>query len=89
MSGQPQTRDVRADDLVWRLARDRVPVRRVGDHGDTAAVDLLGAAAVVWVGADVPLNRMNWPRTPELDVETVTDTIDLLVTGAGWCPPRE
>ena len=81
MSGQSQTRYVRADDLVWRLARDRVLVRRVGDHGDAAAVDLLGAAAVVWVAAEAPSTLEELAVDTELEVSTVTDTIDLLVTG--------
>jgi hypothetical protein len=86
MSGQPPTRYTRADDLVWRLARDRVLLRRVGDHGETAAVDLLGAAAVVWVAAEEPLSPDELAVDTELDVETVTDTIDLLVTGR-WLVP--
>jgi hypothetical protein len=83
MSGQPQTRYVRADDLVWRLARDRVLVRHVGDHGETAAVDLLGAAAVVWVAAEVPLTPDELSVDTELATETLNEAIDLLVTG-GW-----
>jgi hypothetical protein len=86
MSGQPSTRFVRADDLVWRLARDRVLVRRVGDHGDSAAIDLLGAAAVVWVASEVPLSPEELAADTELDIETVTDTIDLLITGR-WLVP--
>jgi hypothetical protein len=81
MSGPSPTRYTRADDLVWRLARDRVLVRRVGDYGDTAAVDLLGAAAVVWVAAEEPLTPAELAAETELDVETVADSVALLVEG--------
>ena len=41
---------VRCPQVVWRLGPDRVVVRRIGGE----ALDLLGAAAVVWVGLDGP-----------------------------------
>lgn len=44
----------RAPDVVWRLGPDRVLVRRIGDHGDDAAAELMGAAALVWVALDEP-----------------------------------
>jgi hypothetical protein len=44
----------RAPGLVWRLATDRVLVRRVGARGEGAALDLLGSAALVWVALDAP-----------------------------------
>jgi hypothetical protein len=81
MSGPTSTRYTRADDLVWRLARDRVLVRRVGDHGDTAASDLIGAAAVVWVAAEEPLTLEELATETELDSATLTDSIALLVEG--------
>ena len=81
MSGQPPTRYVRADDLVWRLARDRVLVRRVGDHSDAAAIDLLGAAAVVWVAAEEPLTSDELAAETELSPATIADSIELLVGG--------
>ena len=81
MSGPTPTRYVRADDLVWRLARDRVLVRRVGDHGDTAAIDLLGAAAVVWVAAEQPLTPDELAVETELTTDTVAESIALLTAG--------
>ena len=81
MSGQSPTRYVRADDLVWRLARDRVLVRRVGVHGDTAAIDLLGAAAVVWVAAEEPLTPDALAAETELSGDAIAESIELLVDG--------
>ena len=81
MSGQPPTRYVRAADLVWRLARDRVLVRRVGDHSDSAAIDLLGAAAVVWVAAEDPLTADELAAETELGADTIAESIELLVDG--------
>jgi Coenzyme PQQ synthesis protein D (PqqD) len=40
----------RRDDVLWRLGRDQVVVRRVGADG----LDLSGAAAMVWVALDEP-----------------------------------
>ena len=45
----------RAPGVVWRLGPDRVLVRRIGAHGDDAAADLLGEAALVWIALDEPL----------------------------------
>jgi hypothetical protein len=81
MRGTSPIRYTRCDDLVWRLARDRILLRRVGDHGDTAAVDLLGAAAVVWVAAEEPLTPEQLAAETELDAATVDDSIALLVEG--------
>lgn len=35
--------------VVWRLAPDRVLVRRIGDHSEEAAADLTGIAAQIWL----------------------------------------
>jgi hypothetical protein len=43
----------RAPDVVWRLAPDRVLVRRIGAP-DLQAQDLHGAAALVWISLDEP-----------------------------------
>jgi hypothetical protein len=40
----------RAGDALWRTAPDRVLVRQIGHEG----VDLLGAAAMVWIALDTP-----------------------------------
>jgi hypothetical protein len=55
---------VRAANVVWRIAPDRVLVRHVvdGQHGGDSGVDsgvdsaadLMGAAALVWVALDEP-----------------------------------
>lgn len=47
-------RYARAPGVVWRLAGDRVLVRRAGSGAVDAAADLLGAAAMVWVALDEP-----------------------------------
>ena len=40
----------RRPDVVWRLGPDRVLVRRIGEDG----LDLMGAAALVWIALDRP-----------------------------------
>ena len=40
----------RRSDVVWRLGPDRVLARRIGSDG----LDLVGAAALVWVALDEP-----------------------------------
>jgi hypothetical protein len=71
---------------VWRLARDRVLLRRVGDHSGSAAIDLLGAAAVVWVAAEEPLTPDELVTESELSTDAVAESIELLVTGH-WLVP--
>ncbi len=44
----------RSDGVVWRLAPDRVLVRRLGDLSANGCADLIGLAAAVWVGLDEP-----------------------------------
>jgi hypothetical protein len=44
----------RAPDVVWRLAPGRVLVRRVGGHGEDAAAELFGEAALAWIALDEP-----------------------------------
>lgn len=44
------SRLARRSDVLWRLGADRVLVRRVGADG----LDLVGAAALVWVALDEP-----------------------------------
>jgi hypothetical protein len=43
----------RAPDVVWRLAPDRVLVRRIG-HTDEQLLEVLGDAALVWLALDEP-----------------------------------
>ena len=81
MSGTPTERYVRSPDLVWRLAHDRVLVRRVGDHDAAAATDLLGAAALVWVAAEYPLTATEIAIDTALDADAVAASISLLVAG--------
>ncbi len=49
-SARSQVRWCRADDVLWRIGADRVLARVVGSD----AVDLIGAAALVWVALDEP-----------------------------------
>ena len=43
----------REENVVWRLGPDRVMVRRIGGDG----LDLVGAAAMVWIALDLPRTR--------------------------------
>lgn len=75
----------RPDDVVWRLAPDRVLVRRVGDLSDDGCADLLGLAAEVWVGLDEPASIAELrARLAEADIDTdCTDALAELVE-RGW-----
>ncbi len=44
----------RAARVLWRLAPDRVIVRRVGDRTADAAAELTGSAAVLWLALQSP-----------------------------------
>lgn len=44
----------RVDGVVWRCGPDRVLTLRVADRSDTAANELFGAAALVWLALDEP-----------------------------------
>ena len=51
----PRTSQVARDHrAVWRLAADRVVVRRVGDHGPDAAAEVTGSAILVWLALEEP-----------------------------------
>ena len=43
----------RADNVVWRIAPDRVVLRRLGHRAD-GGIDLFGTAAVAWAALDSP-----------------------------------
>lgn len=45
---------VRARRVLWRLAHDRVLIRKVGDHSTAVDAELTGPAAVVWLVLDEP-----------------------------------
>jgi hypothetical protein len=64
--------------IVWRLAPDRVLVRRV-DHLEPFAEDLLGAAALVWVATDEPRCVQQLADETDLSEETVRQALELLV----------
>jgi hypothetical protein len=54
----------RGEGLVWRVASDRVVVRRVGS---SHAIELLGPTALVWAALDEPQTvaaLASWPRRP-------------------------
>ncbi len=44
----------RSSNVLWRLAVERVIVRRVGDRSPMAAGEVAGSAAVVWLALDRP-----------------------------------
>lgn len=48
------TRYARATGVLWRLADDRVLVRRAGDPATAMEAVLHGATAVVWLALDGP-----------------------------------
>ncbi len=84
-------RFARARDVVWRVAYDRVIVRRPGARVGgpvEGAADLFGDAALIWTALDSPgdlgaLRR----RLREADIEPadidLADTIGLMVA-TGW-----
>ncbi|MGB9345919.1 MAG: hypothetical protein WCA90_07780 [Ilumatobacteraceae bacterium] len=77
----------RSDDVVWRLASDRVLVRRVGDLTDDGCADLIGYAAAVWVALDEPASLPELSaRLADAGIDTVdvnradlVDAVDALV----------
>ena len=50
----PERRYARAPDVLWRLAADRVVVRRVRDASPDAPAEIAGSAAVLWLALAVP-----------------------------------
>jgi hypothetical protein len=69
----------RATDVVWRLAADRVIVRRVGT-ADGAMTELHGGAALVWVALDEPGTTADVVRRiarelPDVDRTTLEATV--------------
>ena len=65
--------------MVWRLATDRVIVRRVGTADDTMT-ELHGAAALVWVALDEPGTTADVVlriehEMPEVDRPTLEATV--------------
>ena len=77
----------RPGDVVWRLASDRVLVRRVGDLTDDGCADLIGFAAAVWVALDEPASLPELgARLADAGIDTVdvnradlVDAVDALV----------
>lgn len=75
---------IRQTDIVWRAARDRVLVRRLG--GDAA--DLVGLAALVWVAADEPSTVVGLAVELGADESAVAEAVSML-TVAGWLRETE
>ena len=83
-------------EALWRLAPDRVLVRRPWPKdGQDDAADLLGMAALVWIALDEPGSVAEIERRllearrrdePELDLDLLGDTVQQLVA-AGWVEP--
>ena len=77
----------RPADVVWRLASDRVLVRRVGDLTDDGCADLIGYVAAVWVALDEPASLPELSaRLADAGIDTVdvnradlVDAVDALV----------
>ena len=66
----------RASDVLWRLAHDRVLVRRIGHDGR----DLVGLAAMIWLALDEP-------RTLHDLEEQLGDVVDEPIDIAGTLDP--
>ena len=54
MTESDELRYRRAGDLVWRSGPDRVLLQRIDGPPETAAIDLLGDVAYVWLAIDTP-----------------------------------
>lgn len=65
---------------MWRAARDRVLVRRVGT-GDAA--ELVGLAAPVWIAAEAPSTVAELARELDVDAVSVGEAVSLLLS-AEW-----
>jgi hypothetical protein len=65
---------------VWRLARDRVVVRRVSTD-DSA--ELAGLAALVWVAAERPSTVTELTRDLDAGEPAVAEAVSMLLS-AGW-----
>ena len=80
MSGQPPTRYVRSPTISCGASPVIVcSCVASATTATRAAIDLLGAAAVVWVAAEEPLTPSELAAETELDAETVAESIALLV----------
>ncbi len=63
---------------MWRLAADRVLVRRVGDLTDDGCADLIGFAAAVWVALDEPASLPELSaRLADAGILESADTVDV------------
>lgn len=76
-------------ETVWRLAPDRVLVRRVWPkEGEDEAADLLGVAALIWVALDEPatvaeLDDRLTDADQVIPPDDVRQTLDSLLA-TGW-----
>jgi hypothetical protein len=66
----------RGEGLVWRVASDRVVVRRVGS---SHAIELLGPTALVWAALDEPQTVAALASELDLDADGVRDAVAVLV----------
>ena len=96
MADEVSPRYTRQVQVLWRVAPDRVLVRRPWPkEGQDEAADLLGMAALVWIALDEPgsvaeiLERLDEARDdsdPGHDPNVVRDTVDQLLATA-WIEP--
>lgn len=81
-------------EVLWRLAADRVLVRRPWPkNGQVDAADLLGMAALVWLALDEPCTMREIGKRladahgtsgqPELDLDLLGGTVERLLE-TGW-----
>ncbi len=74
--------------MVWRLAPDRLLLRRVrdsADSADTADADVVGGAALVWIALDEPADVDEISRRlREVGVDADPTEAIALLADAGW-----
>jgi hypothetical protein len=96
MADEISLRYTRQVEVLWRVAPDRVLVRRPWpQEGQDEAADLLGMAALVWIALDEPgsvaeilerLDEAGDDSDPGHDPNVVSDTVDQLLATA-WIEP--
>ncbi len=67
---------------MWRLAPDRVIVRKITDPAGNAA-DLFGPAALIWVAAEEPISAAQLVADTGTPSAVAAQTITILIDG-GW-----
>ncbi|MFT6390609.1 MAG: hypothetical protein ACJA14_000116 [Ilumatobacter sp.] len=84
----PEPTFARVADAVWRLAPDRVIVRRASAGSDDAGADVWGLAAMVWAALDEPGSVVDLAERLAAEELAVNDadlgTVVSQLVDAGW-----